>query len=217
MGLILNFSLAFDLLFIRGCNFRCTTATETLHQKGRFHHNNFPRQKQLHPLKTFLFCQLKQSLNCKKRLLGFYGHTWFIKEKALCISKSCKCCSIFTIWSILPPNPPAPDTPHTSPGLTLCHREAEGNHRAGGQDSAAGVGQRWEDHPAEEPRLWGCEHHHANTGEAVGSNTQGKFARCKITQDASELERSCRRCPFCFNLQRTPEPLPVSLSDNLAN
>lgn len=56
-----------------------------------------------------------------------------------------------------------PSCPPT--GLTLCHRETEGIHRAGGQDSASRIGQRWQDHPAEKPRLWGCEHYHANAGE----------------------------------------------------
>lgn len=43
--------------------------------------------------------------------------------------------------------------PGLSTGLTLCHRETEGVHRAGGQDSASGVGQRWQDHLTEKPRL----------------------------------------------------------------
>lgn len=68
--------------------------------------------------------------------------------------------SFFALLLCLPLLPPCLST-----GLTLCHRETEGIHRAGGQDSASRIGQRWQDHPAEKPRLWGCEHYHANAGE----------------------------------------------------
>lgn len=65
-----------------------------------------------------------------------------------------------TVWRDLSPPLPYPYT-----GLTLCHWKTEGNHRAGGPDRAPGTGQRWQDHPAEEPRLRGREHHHTDAGD----------------------------------------------------
>lgn len=70
------------------------------------------------------------------------------------------------LWSALSFHTPQPTPPSSlNAGLTLCHWETEGIHRAGSQDSASGVGQCRKDHPAEEPGLWGREHNYTNTGE----------------------------------------------------
>lgn len=81
-----------------------------------------------------------------------------------CFTNNKGCCvnAAISLWPVLSLHIP-PSFPHA--GLTLCHWETEGIHRAGGQDSASGAGQRWQDHPAEEPRLWRCEHHHTDAGE----------------------------------------------------
>lgn len=85
-------------------------------------------------------------------------------------------------------------------GLTLCHWETEGNHRAGGQDSASGVGQCWQDHPAEEPRLWGCEHHHTNTGEKslcvenLWHTSRPHYYRAQYNKTSQQCFSVCSSC-----------------------
>ena len=95
---------------------------------------------------------------------------------------------------------------YRSAGLALRHWEAEGIHWAGGQDRAPGPGQRRQDHPAEEPGLWGREHHHTNTGGATRpdshTHTSGAHDVMEVTHlitDCTELS-AFKHPPFqeCF-------------------
>lgn len=116
-----------------------------------------------------------------------------------------------TVWRDLSTSPSHPHLPHA--GLTLCHWKAEGNHRAGGSDRAPGAGQRRQDHPAEEPRLRGREHHHTDAGDGVPARHvlwhRGQFrTRLKYLQTPisgfplKQLPCSLKwYCSFCLGLK----------------
>lgn len=49
-------------------------------------------------------------------------------------------------------------------GLTLRHWETKRNQRAGSANSSSGLGQCRQDHAAQKPGIWRCQHHHTHAG-----------------------------------------------------